>query len=194
MTTQQDCTGIPDPIWDDTTLRTALFTAGHAARKGAHRLSLSPADRDDLRQDILVVLIQRSRHFDPSRSAWPTFAALLARHVVADRARLERQSEAPVFVPLEVDDFPAGCSITCQEGGDPIVSLDLQRVVDELPPAPRGILHLVGAAGGVADAQRASSQPCASFYRSLADLRLWLRASGMGPAGGPPGRRMRATP
>ena len=194
MVAQQDCADIPAPIWDQEVLRIALRTAAHVAGKGARRLGLSRADREDLRQDILVVLIQRSRRYDPDRSAWSTFAALIARHVVADRAQAERQSDAPVFVPLEVDDFPVGCSITCQGADDPTLSLDLQRVAEELPQAPRSILRLLSAAGDVADAQRASCQPCASFYRSLADLRLWLRASGMRPPGRMPDHRMRATP
>lgn len=194
MVAQQDGAGIPLPVWDQEALRIALVTAAHVAGKGAHRLGLSRADREDLRQDILVVLIQRSRRYDPDRSAWSTFAALIARHVVADRARADRQSRDPILVSLEVDDFPSGCSITCQGADDPTLSLDLQRVAEELPQGPHCILRLLGAAGDVAAAQRASGQPCASFYRALADLRLWLRASGMRPAGGAPGRRVRATP
>jgi RNA polymerase sigma-70 factor (ECF subfamily) len=188
MKTQQDCSGIPAPSWDQERLRIALVAAGYAAGKGARRLGLSRADREDLRQDILVVLIERSRQFDPDRSGWSTFAALLARHVVADRARAERESHAPILVPLDLDSLPAGCSLTCQGCTDPILSLDLRRVAAELPPAPQAMLRLLGAAGEVAEAQRASSRPRASFYRAVADLRCWLRASGMCPASATPRR------
>jgi RNA polymerase sigma-70 factor (ECF subfamily) len=194
MKTQQDCAAIAAPVWDQERLRIALVAAGYAAGKGARRLGLSRADREDLRQDILVVLIERGGQFDPSRSGWSTFAALLARHVVADRARAERESHAPIFVPLDLDNLPAGCSLTCQHCADPILSLDLQRIAAELPPAPQTTLRLLGAAGEVAEAQRASSRPRASFYRAVADLRFWLRASGMRPAGGALRQIARATP
>jgi hypothetical protein len=97
-------------------------------------------------------------------------------------------------VPLDLDSIPAGCSLTCQHCADPILPLDLRRVAAELPPAPQSTLRLLGAAGEVAEAQRASSRPRASFYRAVADLRFWLRASGMRPPCRMPDRRVCATP
>lgn len=179
--------------WDRETVAAAVMAARFAAIRGARRLGLSRADREDLQQDILVVLIQRGRHFDPQRSGWRTFAALIARHVVADRARTERESDQPTVELGDVDAFPSGSSITQQDQLDACLSLDLERVCAELPKAPQAILQLLGSTGDVAEAQRRSTQSCASFYRSLADLRFWLVASGLRPDAGCP-RQMAGSP
>ena len=170
-------------------MRIASDTAKHVAARGARRLHLSRFDRDDLQQDILLALVQRATGYDPGRGAWSTFAALIARHVVADWAQASRETCEPEFVPLDVDDFACGCSATQRDRTDQALSLDLARVATELPAAPQSLLRQIGIVGDVADAQRASSQPCAPFYRGLGDLRFWLRVTGMRPPHGVPRRR-----
>ncbi len=172
------------PPWDPARLRRALSTAHEQAKRGGRRLRLSRADCDDLRQDILLAMVLRCRHYDPARGAWSTFVGLLARNVVADHARAQRQRIEPILLPLDVDDFPNGCSATQQDHVDPTLSLDLERVAGELPAAPQAVLRLLGAEGDLPRAQRASTLSPASFYRSVADLRFWLRATGMQPASG----------
>jgi DNA-directed RNA polymerase specialized sigma24 family protein len=174
--------------WDAAQLRVALVTAHHIASRGGRRLHLSAVDREDLRQDILLALVERCHHFDPMRGAWSTFTNVLARHVVADRAQAARLAAEPEFVPADLDEFAAGSSATQQDRTDPSLSLDLQRVADELPAEPRTTLRLLGATGDVADAQRVSTQSSAAFYRAISDLRFWLRASGMRPPRGIPRR------
>ncbi len=192
MTAQRAENTADTPTWDQHRLRQALSTARHHAIRGSRRLALAGADREDLQQDILVAILVRDRHYDPSRGAWSTFASLIARHVVADRARAERQAPDVEFLPLDVDAFPAGCSATQQDHVDPILSLDLRRVANELPAAPRRLMRLLGATGDVAEAQRASNHSCCGFYRALQDLRFWLHASGMQAPRGIP--RQRAGP
>jgi len=167
--------------WDTQRLQVALAAAHYHAQRGGRRLHLSGVDRKDLRQDILLALLQQSDHFDPAKGAWSTFVAVIARHAVADRERVERLSHRPEFEPIEVDDFPAGSSAAQQDVDDPTQLLNLQRVADELPQAPQKVLRLLGITGDVAEAQRNSPQSCASFYRAIADLRFWLRASGLRP-------------
>lgn len=178
--------------WDPGQLRIALATAHHHAQGGGRRLHLSSADRDDLRQDILLALLQRCAHFDPTKGAWSTFVAVIARHAVADRARNERNGPSLTFVPLDVDDFPAGSSATQQDAVDPTLPLDIERVVEELPAEPRALLQLIRQTRDVADAQRASPQSCASFYRGVSELRFWLLATGLRPPRGMARRRVHA--
>lgn len=184
MITQRTSNPVDRPAWDQPQLRQALSTAQHRAARGSRRLQLSAPDREDLRQDILVAMLQRSRHFDPERGAWSTFVGFVARHVVADHARIQRDQPQPVFLPLEVDAFPNGCSATQQDHIDPCLELDLQRVAEELPTAPQSILRLLAAEGDVPSAQRASTQSRPTFYRSVADLRCWLHATGLRPRRG----------
>lgn len=181
MITQRPPTPADSPAWDRPRLQQALSAAGHRAARGGRRLGLSAADREDLRQDILVAMLQRSRHFDPARGAWSTFVGMVARHVVADQARLRRERQQPVFLSLELDEFPSGCSATQQDHLDPTLALDLQRVAEELPADPQSVLRLLGEEGDVPSAQRVSPQSRPTFYRSVADLRCWLHASGLRP-------------
>ncbi len=174
----------PTPVcapWGAEHLRVALAAAHHAPARGGRRLHLSGPDREDLRQDILLVMLERSPRFAPDRGAWSTFVGLLARHVVADRVRLARRASRPEFLSVDLDRFASGTSATQQDDTDPHLPLDLRRLCVELPPGPRRTLRLLATAGDVAAARQASSQPCASFYRSLDDLRFWLSASGMRP-------------
>lgn len=183
----------PEPTaWDSRQIQAALSAAHHQAVRGARRLRLSRPDRDDLQQDILVAMLQRSRCFDPSKSAWSTFVGLVARHVIFDRMTSERSRRGTVLVPLELDQFQAGSSATLLGNGDPDASLDLDRVAGELPVAPQDLLRLIGVHGDVADAQRACPLSPAGFYRALNDLRFWLQAAGIRPPRGTARRRCSA--
>lgn len=181
MITQRTSIATNGHGWDPPQLRRALSTAHHRAVRGARRLKLCAADREDLRQDMLLAMLQRSPNFDPARGAWSTFVGLVARHVVADQARRARKQTQPVFVILDVDAFPNGRSATQLDRVDDDMALALQRVADELPPQPQTILRQIGAEGAVPAALQASGMASATFYRAVVDLRCWLRALGLSP-------------
>lgn len=182
MATQGPRTPPCSNTWDPDRLTAGLAIASRYARRGARRLALSRPDREDLRQDILVALLERGDRFDPTRGSWPAFATLLARHAVADRVRAQRTAVRPVFVDLDLDAFPAGASATQQDQLDPDLALDLARMGIDLPAAPRRLLHLIRTTTDVPEAQRRAPQSCAAFYRALNDLRFWLHAAGLRPA------------
>ncbi len=170
--------------WDTETLEVVLAAARQEAARGVRRLGLTRADREDLQQDILIVLIERCRHFNPERATWAAYVGLVARHVIADRARALRETFQPAFEGLDIDAFPAGASVTQLDQEDADLALDLARVTNELPAAPQEMLRLLVATGDVGQAQHRSTLSTAGFYRALADLRCWLRASGLRPHGG----------
>ncbi|WP_203072208.1 sigma factor [Falsiroseomonas ponticola] len=186
MTAQRADTSQNPPRLKTNELQVALATATAHAARGARRLRLTREDRDDLRQDILVALLERLAQFDPARGAWSTFMGVVARSVVADRVRESRQAMALACLSLDLDQFPEGVSVTRQDRSDAVVTLDLQRVAAELPQQPRKLLRLIVAMGDVAAAQHADARSSTTFYRALADLRCWLRASGMRPPAGTP--------
>ncbi len=95
----------PPPL-EAAELRMALATAAAQAARGARRLRLGRADRDDLRQDILVALLERLAQFDPARGAWSTFTSVVARSVVADRVRATRQALPLARLSFDLDQFP----------------------------------------------------------------------------------------
>lgn len=183
MTAQRADAPRQPPAWEAPELRAALATATIQAARAARRQHLHRADRDDLRQDILVALLERREQFDPARGAWSTFAGVVARTVVADQGRA-RQRQRVTCLPLDLDQFPTGVSATQQDCADADLTLDLRRVAAELPLQPAALLRLLAAMGDVAAARRADARSCTAFYRAVADLRCWLRASGMRPATG----------
>ena len=138
---------------------------------------MSQADREDLRQDILLVLVTLAGGYAAQRGAWSTYLKLLARHAIADqdRARLAdpvagRADELPPDIP---DPFDLRQHL--------ILRLDLAGTVAALPPHLVRIVALVAEYGSVADAQHACDLPMCVFYRQVADLRMWLRAAGLTP-------------
>jgi DNA-directed RNA polymerase specialized sigma24 family protein len=159
-----------------------MAIAARYARSGARRLSLPQADRDDLEQDILLTLLERSGRFDATRGSWDAFVTLVSRRAVIDRMRAELSVARPAFVPVDLDLFPHGASATQQDHDDGSIALDLARVVDGLSEQPRRLLHLLATADDLSDAQKRAPQSRASFFRSLRDLRCWLRCAGLRPA------------
>lgn len=182
--------GDTSQLWDDVHTEAALVAATHHAARWGRCSRRQRADTDDLRQDILVAILERAAYFDPAQATWPTFVSLLARHVVADRHRADAQAAktAPVLLDLvELSATAALTSITQPEAGDDELAslrrIDLQHLAEVLPEQPRETLDLlVMTQGDVAAAQRASGSSCSAFYRAVADLRLWLRAGGLATA------------
>ncbi|MGK7864907.1 hypothetical protein [Falsiroseomonas sp. E2-1-a4] len=180
-----DTQGSPSPCqaaaWDPNRLAAGLAIARRYAQRGARRLNLPHTDRDDLSQNILVVLLERSARFDPDRANWDAFATVLAQHAVTDCVRARRGGARPVFVDIDLDSFPTGASATQFEQIDPDVALDLARVGADMPPHSCDLLDLICATADVAEAQRHARQSSATFYRALGELRCWLHAGGLRP-------------
>jgi DNA-directed RNA polymerase specialized sigma24 family protein len=165
--------------WDNDRIRVALASARHHARRFARHRRLSRADREDLTQDILLAIVEAADRYDARRASWSTFVALLAQHVVIDRAR------APVpidTVPLDANDCKCIASTLPAAWLDPDLPIALRSAAIEMPGASRTLLDLIVAHRDVVDARDASGVSSATFYRALADLRCWLRSAGAHPS------------
>jgi DNA-directed RNA polymerase specialized sigma24 family protein len=68
--------GADSRLWDDVHTKLALAAATHRAVRWARRGRRHQADCDDLRQDILLAILERAEHFDPKQAAWSTFVSL----------------------------------------------------------------------------------------------------------------------
>lgn len=76
------------PLVDETTLRVVRCLVHAAIRKGHFRR----AQFDDLVQDALVHLLQKSHCFDPAKASWATFCTMVVRHFLS-RACASRSTE-----------------------------------------------------------------------------------------------------
>lgn len=175
-----DCPAPRTEPWDEDRLAVALAAARHHAACHGRRAGLPACDREDLRQEVLLALVIRAGGHQPALGAWSTYAALVARHALADAAASRRRQVITVVV-----DTPDAEALPALVGDDPcdglIARLDLQRLWPALPPRLRAVLCLVAREGSLADACRESAMPPAAFYRAITDLRLWLSAAGLGP-------------
>ncbi|MGE5535523.1 MAG: sigma-70 family RNA polymerase sigma factor [Acidobacteriota bacterium] len=177
-------------IADPRMLRVMMAAAAYHARKVARTMRLSDVDREDVEQDILLVLLERKRFFDPARGAWSSFTDRVARQAaqgVADDIGAERRIRGGSL------DQPAGSdgNTTLSEliedhlqGPDPEQALQLSLALagfvaglpDELALVAR--LSLLED-GDLAEAQRRSGLSTSEFYRRLREVRYRLVCLGI---------------
>lgn len=182
VTGQAEASSTADPRM----LRVMMAAAAYHARKVARTMRLSDVDREDVEQDILLVLLERRRFFDPARGAWSSFADRIARQAaqgVADEIGAERRIRGGSL------DQPAGDdgSTTLGElieadqftGPDSEASLQLPlalaRFIAGLPDELAMVARLsLLEDGDLAEAQRRSSLSTSEFYRRLREVRYRL--------------------
>lgn len=176
---------------DARTLRIMMASAAYHARKVARTMRLSKVDREDVEQEILLVLLERRRFFDAARGAWSSFADRVARQAaqgVADQIGAERRIHGNSL------DRPAGNEKTITLGEvmearqriGPDVERELQLpliladFVAELPDQLALVARLsLLEDGDLAQAQRRSGLSTSEFYRRLREIRYRLICLGI---------------
>ena len=204
---------VPVPIPDDGVeqavrltdeyVATAHKTAEYYARKLARTLGLAAADVEDIRQDLLMEVLIRCQRFDSQRAAWITFVDLVVRHEADDlaaRLKVARDVDGgsiddPVssgdgrIVPLsDTLEDTEGMASQWSSPKNPFaaveLAIDVERFMAGLPEHLHGLCRLLMTESAT-DAQRLSGFSTARFYRLLYELRMRLRAIGLGPGGTP---------
>lgn len=177
-------------IADPRILRVMMAAAAYHARKVARTMRLSDVDREDVEQDILLVLLERRRFFDPARGAWSSFADRVARQAaqgVADEIGAERRIRRGSLDQPVGDD---GSTTLGEVMEDRLqapdaeqalqLSLALARFVGELPDELALVARLsLLEDGDVAEAQRRSGLSTSEFYRRLREVRYRMVCLGI---------------
>ena len=168
----------PLPLQDQTALAVAMSAANRRAGRLARQVRDPARDRDDHRQDILLDLLQRAHRFDPVRGSWGAFVTVVTRH--AALTLLAGHLRSGVIETASADDLvdPAG-----HVEAATLLAIDVKSARRRLPPSLCEMLDEIAEEGSVTGAQRACTQPAASFYRALRQLRLRLIAAGLKPTG-----------
>ena len=179
-------------LLDRRALRTMMAAAAYQARRVARTLKLSEIDREEAEHEILLVLLDRRRFFDPACGAWSSFtdriarqaAQLVADAISADRrvrggsldARVDRETKG-IALRDEVEAQVSSGMGVLEDLSLPIV---VSRFVAELP----GELALVASLalqqdGDLAAARRQSKLSTTEFYRRLREIRYRLVCLGI---------------
>ena len=167
-----------------------MRVAGGHARRLARQLDLGPDHRDDLRQQLLVDLLERLDAFDGT-SPFTAFARLVMRHQAATLAqRCVRELRRPL-VPMDAvrdDEHPDALDRLIADGdgsgtraSPKELRADLDRVLGRLPAELQRICSDL-AENTTAEAATCYGASRATFYRRLGDLRLELLTYDLRPA------------
>jgi DNA-directed RNA polymerase specialized sigma24 family protein len=178
---------------DQRSLEIMIAAARYQTARLARSLRLSPAQREDAEQEILLILLERRRYFDATRGPWTAFAHRIARQaaqVIADQICLERRR-----MPLSLDQT-LGASEEGDENGSTLADMlcDAHALPDEqalmcvamesfLTGLPTELsvtaMFVLEADGDLASAQRASGLSTSEFYRRLREIRYRLVSIGI---------------
>ena len=172
-------------------LRTLMAAAAYHARKVARTMRVSDADREDVEQDILLVLLERRRFFDPARGAWSSFADRVARQAaqgVADEIGAEFRVRGGSLDQPAADEGSTTLGELIEAGQfarpDSEDGLQLPLVLAEFVAGLPDELALVARLslfedGDLAEAQRRSGLSTSEFYRRLREVRYRLVCLGI---------------
>jgi len=176
---------------DDAMLQAMRAAAIYQSRRVARTLKLSAEEREDVEQDILLVLLERRRFFDPARGPWVPFAHQIARQAaqsVADRLVAARKLGSVSLSETTIghDEREAatfGEGIADERAPTEASILDamsllafVRRLPIELRVAAEAALE---ADGELAEAQRAAGLSTSEFYRRMREIRYRMVMVGL---------------
>ena len=176
---------------DERMLRVLMAAAAYQARRVARTLKLSDYEREDAEQEILLVLLERRRYFDPARGPWTPFAHRIARQAaqtVADDLVAARKLFVSLDQPLTLDGHDGEAIAIAETIADSAVlnesefldAISLLSFVRMLPQELRLVAEgALKADGDLADAQRTLGLSTSEFYRRLREIRYRLFAIGL---------------
>ena len=176
---------------DERMLRVLMAAAAYQARRVARTLKLSNTERQDAEQEILLVLLERRRYFDPARGPWTPFAHRIARQAaqtVADDLVAARKLFVSLDQPLKAEAHDGEAIAVAETIADSAIlnetefldALSLLSFVRMLPQELRLVAEgALEADGDLADAQRMLGLSTSEFYRRLREIRYRLFTIGL---------------
>jgi DNA-directed RNA polymerase specialized sigma24 family protein len=183
-------TGAEDDV-EGAMLQAMRAAAVYQARRVARTLKLTPDEREDVEQDILLVLLERRRFFDPARGPWVPFAHQIARQAaqsVADRLVAARKLGTVSLSEKAIvhDDREAsaiGAAIADESAPTETGILDAMSLLAFVRGLPIELRIAAEAAleadGELAEAQRATGLSTSEFYRRMREIRYRMVMVGL---------------
>ena len=150
-----------------------------------------PDDWEDLQQELILDLLRRSRRFDPARGDWQGFVRGVARNQASVLVMRERRRAPEILAddllanredcgdgePLDVlEKHPAA-----RVGDEIQQSLDVRRVIEDLPDGLQVLVGLIGETLPVRDICRRLGKSRSRVYQMTLELRAAFVRAGLRP-------------
>lgn len=180
-------------------LQSSLKAAATRTYRMAVRYGLSPAEREDLQQELRLDLLEHQEKFDPAKGSLGTFTGMVSQHrsvefldqLIKDRSRLSFIGHLDPDDHGEADDEPIAEIVDTDEKNvvlmwaddrdlfsDSDALRDLETAISYMSDEQAGMFELLEAHQDLPSACRASGVSTATFYRRVADLQMHLRMFG----------------
>lgn len=169
----------------------AVRTAGLA-----RRIALTPSEREDVHQELLLDLIARADAFDPSRGCANTYTGMVSEHRATElldvmvKERIRMQSFPTDTEAANDADMCSGVEQLALEFGslwgqdDDLFACtdtvhDLEQALACMSQEQMSLWQLLEACQDLAEACAKSGVPKTSFYRRVEELQMHLRMFGL---------------
>ena len=162
---------------------------------------LSDSEYDDVKQTIVLGLLEQADRYDPAKGSVNTFTGVVSRHIAADISeKLTLDRSRTRFLPPRAD------SADIDAANDPEINPTLEGLLDRqileggidndlfsdsstlhdllvacayLSPSELELINLLGHHQDLPTACKASGLSTATFYRRVKDLSMHLRMFGL---------------
>jgi len=161
----------------------ALQQAGIRASQLVASFGFPRDDWDDLRQDLLLDYLKRSRHYQSGRGEHRGFIFGVVRNRAARLA--VQNGRRPSFIN-DVDDrvLMRNSCVCVAEPSVPIeMQMDVRKVVASLPEHLREVALLLSRMS-VAEVRRETGKSRPRIYQMIGEIRQAFQEAGLAPSGG----------
>jgi len=169
----------------------------------AARHGLSPAEREDIQQELMLDLLEHRHKFDPAKGSPGTFTGMVSKHravelldgLIKQRMRYTDFGTASKKISAandpEMGSYKADSADDCIDSihfkrdpdhdlfTDGMAMHDLNAAIAFMNGQQSALLNLLTEHSDIASACAASGLSTASFYRRVNDLRMHLRMFGL---------------
>ena len=185
--------------YNDAYIKSALDAAATRTYRMAARFGLSPADREDLQQELILDLLEHQDKFDPAKGSAGTFTGMVSKHrsvefldrLMKDRSRLAFIGHLDANDDDDVDgDIIRSNSDTDDHNvllmwaddadlfADSDTVRDLETALSYLTEEQAGMFALLDNHQDLPAASKASGVSTATIYRRVSELQMHLRMFG----------------
>lgn len=180
--------------FDETYLQAALNAAATRSFKYATRHGLSASEREDMRQELVLDMLERVKQFDPGKGSPGTFTGVVSEHravevldrLMKDRTRLRHfdgedaanDSNAHDWFDKVADNSDPSFHIDHDLFSNSIALCDLERALAYMNDEQIALFELLAEHQDLPGACRACGTSSATFYRRVHELQMHLRMFG----------------